>query len=44
MHAARVELTLDPAQASAAAAAFTIKVLPKIRGAPGLLAGLGRRG
>ena len=38
MHAAIVKLTIDPAQASAAAAAFTAEILPAVRSAPGLVA------
>jgi hypothetical protein len=32
-------LTIDPAQAPAAAAAFTKDILPKVKGAAGLIAG-----
>ena len=39
MHAALVHLTIDPAQAPAAAAAFTKDILPKVKGATGLVAG-----
>jgi|InoplaM3SAM_1038581.scaffolds.fasta_scaffold19886_1 hypothetical protein len=39
MYAAIVTLSIDPAQAPAAAAAFTNDILPKIRSAPGLVAG-----
>jgi hypothetical protein len=39
MYAAIVKLTIDPAQAPAAAAAFTSDILPRIRSAPGLVAG-----
>ena len=39
MHAALIHLTIDPVQAPAAAAAFTKDILPKVRGAPGLVAG-----
>lgn len=39
MHAAIVKLRIDPAQAPAAAAAFTNEILPRIRSAPGLVAG-----
>jgi hypothetical protein len=39
MHAALVNLTIDPAQAPAAAAAFTNEILPKVRTAPGFVAG-----
>src|SRR5262245_49657397 len=38
VHAAIVKLTIDPAQAPAAAAAFTSEILPAIRSAPGLVA------
>jgi hypothetical protein len=38
MFAAIVSLSIDPAQAPAAAAAFTKEILPKVRSAPGLLA------
>ena len=39
MYAAVVRLTIDPAQAPAAAAAFTSEILPRMRSAPGLIAG-----
>ena len=39
MHAALIHLTIDPAQAPAAAASFTKDILPKVRDAPGLVAG-----
>lgn len=39
MHAALVHLTIDPAQAPAAAGAFTKNILPKVQGAAGLVAG-----
>jgi hypothetical protein len=39
MHAALVHLVIDPAQAPAAAAAFTKDILPKVKGAAGLVAG-----
>jgi hypothetical protein len=39
MHAALIHLTIDPAQAPAAAAAFTGKILPRVRAAPGFIAG-----
>lgn len=39
MHAALVYLTIDPAQAPAAAAAFTKDLLPKMKEAAGLVAG-----
>jgi len=39
MYAALVELTIDPAQAPAAAAAFTNEILPQIRAAEGFLRG-----
>jgi hypothetical protein len=39
MHAALVSLTIDPDQAPAAAAALTRDILPKIRSAPGFVAG-----
>lgn len=39
MYAAIVTLSIDPAQAPAAAAAFTNDILPKMRSAPGLVAG-----
>ena len=38
MFAAIVSLSIDPAQAPAAAAAFTNEILPKVRSAPGLVA------
>jgi hypothetical protein len=39
MHAALVSLTIDPDQAPAAANALTRDILPKIRSAPGFVAG-----
>jgi hypothetical protein len=39
MHAALVTLTVDPDQAPAAADALTRDILPKIRSAPGFVAG-----
>jgi len=39
MHAALVTLSIDPAQAPAAAAAFTSDVLPRVTSAPGFVAG-----
>ncbi len=39
MYAALVHLTIDPALAQAAAAAFTDEILPSLRSAPGLVAG-----
>jgi len=39
MYAAIVSLSIDPAQAPAAAAAFTSDILPQVRAAPGLVAG-----
>ena len=39
MHAALLSLTIDPDQAPAAAAALTRDILPKIRSAPGFVAG-----
>lgn len=39
MYAALVHLTIDPAQAPAAAAAFTNEILPRVRATPGLIAG-----
>jgi len=39
MHAALMHLTIDPAQAPAAAAAFTRVILPRVRAAPGFVAG-----
>ncbi len=39
MYAAVVTLSIDPEQAPAAAAAFTNDILPRIRSAPGLVAG-----
>ena len=38
MYAAVVKLSIDPAQAPAAAAAFTEDILPRVRTAPGLVA------
>jgi hypothetical protein len=39
MHAALLTLTIDPDQAPAAANALTRDILPKIRSAPGFVAG-----
>jgi hypothetical protein len=39
MYAAVVRLTIDPALASAAAAAFTGEILPKVKSADGFLGG-----
>ena len=39
MHAAMIRLTIDPAQAPAAAAAFTQTILPRVRAAEGFVAG-----
>jgi hypothetical protein len=39
MHAALMYLTIDPASAPAAAAAFTNELLPRVRTAPGFVAG-----
>jgi len=39
MIAAIVSLTIDPAQAAAAATVFTADVLPRVRAAPGFVAG-----
>ena len=39
MYAALVKLTIDPARAPAAAAAFTSEILPGVRAAPGFVAG-----
>ncbi len=39
MYAALVYLTIDPAWAPAAAAAFSTDILPKVRSASGLVAG-----
>jgi hypothetical protein len=39
MHAALVHLTIDPQQASAAAAAFVKDILPKVQRASGFVAG-----
>jgi hypothetical protein len=39
MHAALVHLTIETALASAAASAFTNEILPRVRAAPGLVAG-----
>ena len=39
VHAALVRLTVDPEQAPAAAAALTSDILPRVRSAPGLVAG-----
>jgi hypothetical protein len=39
MHAALMHLTIDPALAPAAASAFTGEILPRVRAAPGFVAG-----
>jgi hypothetical protein len=39
VHAALIHLTIDPTLASAAAAAFTSEILPRVRTAPGFVAG-----
>jgi hypothetical protein len=39
MHAVLVYLKIDSSQAPAAAVAFTRDILPKVKGAPGLVAG-----
>jgi hypothetical protein len=39
LHAALVHLTIDPALAPAAAAAFTSEILPRVRAASGFVAG-----
>jgi hypothetical protein len=39
MHAALIRLTIDPAQAPAAAAAFTKTILPRVTAAEGFVAG-----
>jgi hypothetical protein len=39
MYAALVNLTIDPALAPAAASAFTNEILPRVRAAPGFVAG-----
>jgi hypothetical protein len=39
MYAALIHLTIDPALAPAAAAAFTSEILPKVVAAPGFVAG-----
>lgn len=39
MYAALVDLTIDPAQAPAAAAAFTNEILPQIKAAEGFVGG-----
>jgi len=39
MHAALIRLTIDPAQAPAAAAAFTQTILPRVTAAEGFVAG-----
>jgi hypothetical protein len=39
MHAAVMHLTIDPTLAPAAAAAFSSEILPKVRAAPGFVAG-----
>ena len=39
MYAALVQLTIDPRQAPAAAAAFTREILPSVRSAAGFVAG-----
>jgi len=39
MHAALIRLTVDPEQAPAAAEALTTDILPRVRSAPGFVAG-----
>jgi len=39
MYAALIHLTIDPALAPAAAAAFTTEILPRVKAAPGFVAG-----
>lgn len=39
MYAAIIQLTIDPTQAAAAAAAFTNDILPRIRNAQGFVSG-----
>ena len=39
MYAALVKLTIDPARAPAAAAAFTNEILPRVKSAEGLVGG-----
>jgi hypothetical protein len=39
MHAALIQLTIDAAQAQAAAKAFSNEILPKVKSAPGFIAG-----
>lgn len=39
VYAALIRITIDPASAAAAAAAFTSDVLPRVRSAPGFVAG-----
>ncbi|HEV8577800.1 MAG TPA: hypothetical protein VGX68_01860 [Thermoanaerobaculia bacterium] len=39
MHAALVKLTIDPARAPAAAAAFTNEILPRVKSAEGFVGG-----
>lgn len=39
MYAALVKLTIDPAQAPAAAAAFTNEILPRVKSAEGFVGG-----
>jgi hypothetical protein len=39
MHAALMQLTIDPARAPAAATAFTNELLPRLRTSPGFVAG-----
>jgi len=39
MYAALVTLTIDPTHAQAAAAALTNEILPRVRSAPGFIAG-----
>lgn len=39
MYAALVRLTIDPAQAPAAAAAFTSQILPRVKSAEGFVGG-----
>jgi hypothetical protein len=39
MYAALIQLKIDPAQAPAAAAAFSNEILPKVKSAPGFVTG-----
>jgi hypothetical protein len=39
MHTALIHLTIDPALAPAAAAAFASEILPRVKAAPGFVAG-----